>query len=192
MLTCIKYLLTISVITLNFQWLLEHKESTAPRKYFQEKSDTIHWSSVYRLTYDDFQGIPKPKSNSDSDTLALCDYTIKYKIKMVGRDLKIEAFAVFERNTSWIRVKIPLVLNHEQGHFDIAEIYALRFEKIVNDTTIKDPHDFLRFLNESFKKIVAECNEEEGKYDIISMNTLGREQYSKWISEQLDSLAKGR
>jgi len=194
MLTEIKYFLTISVVTLSFQWLWAHKESTGPglRGYFQEKSDTIHWSSAYRLTYDDFQGIPKPKGSSDRDTLAICAYKIKYQIKMVGPDLKINAFAVFERNNSWIKEKSVWVLDHEQGHFDIAEIFALQFEKKANDTTIKDVHVFLDFLNTSFKETAAECNAEQEKYDIQTMNTLGKQYYSKWIKEQLDSLAKGR
>lgn len=185
----------ILAITIGVQFLAHGNWSAGKgqRTSFEGK-DTIQWSSGYRLSYDDFKGPSRPENKgSGNDTMAICAFTIKYKLKVVDRFyLKIEAFAVFERNNSWMRVKTPFVLGHEQGHFDIAEIYALRFEKIVNDTTIKDPHDFFEFLNETFKQIAVECNDEEGKYDIISKNTLGREQYSKWISEQLDSLAKGR
>ena len=126
------------------------------------------------------------------DTLGVYASMIDYKLKAVRNNLKIEAFAVFDKNHSWIMEKTQRILDHEQGHFDIAEIYAVRFEKKVNDSLIRDADVFLDYLNACYKEIAVQGNVAQAKYDIYTMNTLGRQEYDKWIGEKLDPLARGR
>jgi hypothetical protein len=86
---------------------------------------------------------------------------------------------------SWIGVQDSDVLNHEQGHFDITEIYARRFQKLMKDTTIVSLHDYFVYLNSTYSQVQYDLAREQKKYDGWSMNAPGKEYYFKWISEQL-------
>ncbi|MHA4808717.1 hypothetical protein ACX0G9_11455 [Flavitalea flava] len=89
---------------------------------------------------------------------------------------------------SWIKIKTIPVLQHEQGHFDMGEIFALRLKKSINESGIVDFHDFFTAFKEKYEKMLEECNEEESKYDVATQNTLGVEYYTKWIKDELEAL----
>ena len=147
----------------------------------------IKWSDTTQLNYADFKGAQAPPKDSVArpDTLAVINCAIKYEIDIsTGRTL-IHAYAVMHPEHSWMKVRTPSVLQHEQGHFDIEEIYARRFEKMMNDTLIKDADNYFIFLTDSFKQILADVKEEHNKYDNWTMNNLGKDFYYKWIHDQL-------
>jgi hypothetical protein len=152
------------------------------------QTDTIiKWSEDRKLNYDDFVGehFSHIDSSTKYDTLAVVDCFIKYEIKTVSGKIAIHAYACIRPRTSWMKVKAPGVLKHEQGHFDLAEIYSRRFENTLNDTSINNPHDYFVFMYDFYKQTVDDLNVENNKYDIWSMNTFGKEYYFKWIAEQL-------
>jgi hypothetical protein len=122
----------------------------------QSYSDVfIPWSEDRKLTGDDFLGTPgvypenfgrqklddraytwgEPKLQSydfEKVTSVICQYQIT----------KINSIGMFNRNQSWIKEEVskdPDVLNHEQGHFDILEIYARKMESDLLFKIIKCP-----------------------------------------------------
>jgi len=147
----------------------------------------INWSEGYRLDYTDFVGRQTPLKDSASspDTLAVIKCYIKYDLKILSGKQVVHGYAAMDPQLSWMKVKTPEVLKHEQGHFDLAEIYARKLEKTVNDTTIADLHDYVIFLTNYYKDIMDELKAENDKYDAWTRNTPGRNFYYKWISEQL-------
>jgi len=154
----------------------------------KKQVDTIiKWSEGYKLNITDFGGEHYAARDSFAkyDTLAMIDCFIKYEIKLVSGKRAIHAYAVMKPRTSWMKVKAPGVLKHEQGHFDLTEIYARRFEKTVNDTSIGSLHDYIEFLTAFYKQTMDELQAENDKYDIWTLNTPGKEYYYEWIHEQL-------
>jgi hypothetical protein len=147
----------------------------------------IKWSDTTRLTYADFKGAQAPPKDSVArpDTLAVINAEIKYKLDISTGRQKIHAYGIMYPEHSWMKVRWPSLLKHEQGHFDIAEIYARKFEKRVNDTVFNDLPDFFTFIAASLKDVVAELNAEQDKYDKWTMNNLGRDYYYQWIHDQL-------
>jgi len=148
----------------------------------------IIWSAGHRLDFDDFQGVPRGDLNGHKDTMAICAYQIEYKLTVEGRLLKIDAYATFSKRSSWMRERKAEVLKHEQGHFDIAAIYAAKFKKDVNHSQAEDPHDFLTLVDAKYQQVLADMNAEQEKYDVWTGNTTGKEYYFTWIKTQLDSL----
>jgi hypothetical protein len=153
----------------------------------QVQEDTILWTKSYKLDYSDFQGPQQLRRDSGAtyDTLSISSCSIKYYIRIDSGRKKINAQAIFLKKKSWMIGKAPSVLKHEQGHFDITEIYAKRFQKIVNESNISDTHEFILLISSSYKQIGEECLQEQKKYDSWSMNTMGEQYYYKWIEEQL-------
>jgi hypothetical protein len=147
----------------------------------------IKWTDGFQLNYADFSGLRGGVKDSTSvyDTLAVINCSIKYEIKIGTGKRLICAYGIMNPQKSWMRIKDPEVLKHEQGHFDICEVYARRFEKTINDTSISDVHDYFLFVTDSFKEVISDLKEEQDKYDAWSQNTPGKEYYYKWITEQL-------
>jgi hypothetical protein len=93
------------------------------------------WPQHPRLTWDDFKGRP-PKSVSYQS--AQSDTGFKYQLACRNGLLDIDAAAFFSPGGSWVKPdsKTPELLSHEQGHFDMAELYALRLRKAIQDSKI--------------------------------------------------------
>jgi hypothetical protein len=158
--------------------------------FFRLKSQSdsvIVWSRDYRLSYDDFQAPPQ-FAHPKPDTLAVCGYELWYKFKFSANQMKVRIYAVFMRKRSWMRVKEPRILEHEQGHFDIAEVYALKLQKEMDSCWIKNPAEFMQYFNNRYRQTESDCDAEQSKYDILTEPVISREYYFKWIKEQLDSL----
>src|SRR5579871_6965376 len=92
------------------------------RAYSQE---TIAWDSATRLTWADFRG----KADNNSSFSASTASGIVYKFSMDGEGYSDSITAVFYPNESWVRIRDDKYLIHEQGHFDITEIFARKLRK---------------------------------------------------------------
>ena len=94
-----------------------------------ENPNAIPWSKKHFLGWPDFQAEFNPASFEDAHS------TIKYRCtwtvgsESFGREIrffieKLELHPEFHKHLSWVRTPMasPLLLNHEQGHFDLAEL----------------------------------------------------------------------
>ncbi|WP_034061964.1 DUF922 domain-containing protein [Lacinutrix jangbogonensis] len=100
----------------------------------QEES-TISWKPTLKLSWLDFQGEVSPDVYGKANT--------SYKIEIVPADVlvdeqdniqdyeKLTVDARFYKKQSWTTVLVSdtIVLNHEQLHFDIAELFARKVRK---------------------------------------------------------------
>ena len=96
------------------------------------QSSGFVWPQHSRLTWDDFKASP-PKSSSYPS--AVSDTGFKYQLVCRNGLLDIDVAAFFSPGGSWVKPdnKTPELLRHEQGHFDMAELYALRLRKAILD-----------------------------------------------------------
>jgi hypothetical protein len=84
------------------------------------------------LAVEDFEGKPDPSSSFAAWSHLQFEFSFGYRFERLrgGRVslslTKIDVWSQIKRDQSWIRrPKDPLLLDHEQGHFDIAEAHAL-------------------------------------------------------------------
>ena len=101
--------------------------------------DIIIWSKDRKLAWDDFVGTPDPKDGHSALTRSVYYHKADPIIKKNGKKCEyqlgnIKTYALFRKSGSWIKFT-PLtemtedqLLEHEQGHFDIGEIYRRIFE----------------------------------------------------------------
>lgn len=95
------------------------------------------WVEHPTLTWDDFKGrplkfAPKPDAETDSGLTG-----IKFVCNKNGM-LDVNVEARFNPAGSWVRAtaKTAALLKHEQGHFDITELYARKLRKAIRDAKI--------------------------------------------------------
>lgn len=92
--------------------------------------DTINWRANYKLKWQDFQG--KPDTNSIYS--AVSNPVIKYKLRADEDGFNVEVFCYLIKGNSWARYKTnDTLLKHEQGHFDIAELFARKLRKLFSE-----------------------------------------------------------
>jgi len=95
--------------------------------------DEIYWSPDKILSWGDFQGTP----NYYCGYSAITSSGIEYDCKANGAFFTINVKSEFYKKESWVKVNgmDSVGLKHEQGHFDISEVYARKFRKAVSETS---------------------------------------------------------
>ncbi|MDT0553699.1 DUF922 domain-containing protein [Urechidicola vernalis] len=152
--------------------------------------DNIQWSKSRKLEWKDFQGQP----NEDVYAAALTSYKIEITPSkvIVDENNNIKNFneltvkAYFYKNHSWVVEMNDYLLQHEQLHFDIAELFArkmrvefkkLQAEKIANFDTYYGV----------YKKLWAACREMQQAFDKESNHSINEVQNNLWV-EKINSL----
>jgi hypothetical protein len=149
--------------------------------------DSISWSANRKLTWKDFKGKPYNLKTE----LAITDYSISYTIHLVDQVLRIVVKNCFSPNTSWAGDTIrKVLLVHEQGHFDLAEIYARKMRQVLRDVKFKFDSVSLQF-NKIYTSYYDQLNKEQDAYDIVteySENILEQKKFSMRIDSTLKLL----
>lgn len=148
----------------------------------------IIWSEKNLLTWDDFQGGIDNLSRQHAGTAS----GFKKSYKQRGDSLFILVSAEFDKTKSWyIKDKgTKYLLNHEQKHFDITEIFARKLRKAYQNfqfTKLNYAQDYLRIFNQH--KLDREIY--QNKYDSItnhSMNIIKQLEWDKKIAKELKDL----
>ncbi|UPT65312.1 MAG: DUF922 domain-containing protein [Sphingobacteriales bacterium JAD_PAG50586_3] len=106
---------------------------------------------------------------------------------------KITVRATFNQANSWVRHDCITdhILNHEQRHFDISELFARKMRKQLTEANIT-PQNFKVKYNAIYNTIVAEHNAYQDLYDDQSEHSIDEEGQNRWnllIDTQLDELS---
>jgi hypothetical protein len=151
---------------------------------FAQTSDTINWRANYKLKWEDFKGI----ADSNSANAALTSTTISYKIIKTDSLLDVIVYCGFNRPWSWSKYKKNQgVLKHEQGHFDISELFARKFREAVRKNKFKDNGGIIVL----YGRMMDEKKKYNNQYDIETdyCNDVKKQLFwSKKISAELNKL----
>lgn len=147
--------------------------------------DTIYWNAGYKLAWSDFQGKPDTLSEFTAATHA----TIQYSMKITGASLFTQVYCFFDRKTSWVSDKTDIGLIHEQGHFNIAELFARKLRKRFKEYKAI-PATARQDLKNIFLKIKTERNAMDSLYDKETDFSRNETKQKFWTSKILNELKK--
>ena len=100
----------------------------------------IFWNSARPLVWSDFHGRVRPSANGEqvAETMSVLSWSFQYELNWSSQRCEfslreISTTASFDPSGSWVRAgnETVTVLQHEQLHFDITELYRRRFVAIV-------------------------------------------------------------
>lgn len=152
-------------------------------------ADVIEWNANRPLTWDDFQGVPQKRFAAASTSYdILKDYQHKGQGKM-----SVEIKAVFFKDKSWKKHQWmnELVLEHEQKHFDIVELFARKLRKKMAMTSYTSRADFVAKLNSFYTDNDLEMDKYQDRYDEETDGSLNGDMQRGWnrnIAAELKSL----
>ncbi|HUR12586.1 MAG TPA: DUF922 domain-containing protein [Flavitalea sp.] len=155
-----------------------------------DPSHLIDWNEERRLNWSDFKGEPDPGSTN----AALTSSSITIEFGYSNRSMSYRIKCRFNTSSSWGRIKNDLILSHEQGHFDLAELHARKLNKalkayVFNSRTVS------RDVNAIYDSIMREHHIIQQEYDEETDHSRRPVAQSKWekkISEELTMLEKYR
>ena len=145
----------------------------------------IDWSADRKLTWEDFKARP----DKNSPNAALTATNIKFDFSYNSNDgFKYHITCQFDKNSSWGRVKTDYILSHEQGHFDIAEIYARKLNKALKTYT-PDAGKADKEVNKIYQKVMSELTAEQAQYDKETNFSINKPEQNRWLLKINDELA---
>ncbi len=99
---------------------------------FKTHEKEIEWTANRKLTWEDFKGNPKTFTNSNTAAETYCGFGFQTNRVTMFKNAKIFTLNSFNTNLSWIRPdqkNSADLLEHEQGHFDLCEVYTRQLRK---------------------------------------------------------------
>ncbi|HEY6503868.1 MAG TPA: DUF922 domain-containing protein [Chitinophagaceae bacterium] len=142
------------------------------------KEELIDWKADRQLLWTDYKGEPDP--GSDAAALTATYLGIEYDISEKGFSWKIQCR--FSKNRSWGRSKTDYILQHEQGHFDIAEIFARKLNKKMSEYKFNKT-SYQKDLKSIYESISKEKEDFQNQYDRESDHSRKKEQQAEWIKK---------
>jgi hypothetical protein len=137
--------------------------------------DVIVWDSAARLSWGDFLGKADPKSPWNAATVS----GIVYKLNLNGQGLTDSVTAVFYKSDSWVKDSTADGLIHEQGHFDITEIFARKLRKRIQEFVPKRG-DLAHQLMLLYDEIESERKAMENLYDRETGHSADAVRQAEW------------
>ncbi len=138
--------------------------------------DLLEWSATRKLTWNDYKASPNPASDAAASTTTYL--TISYNISNTDFSYKIESR--FSKTRSWGLHKTPYILSHEQGHFDIAEIFARKLYQKMSEYRF-DRRSYEKDLKKIYQEILDEKKEMQDEYDEETNHSINKEKQGEWL-----------
>jgi hypothetical protein len=184
------HLLYIIILALNFSGkpapdITATKKSPGIEKSINprgENEEFIPWTFSRRLEWEDF--LCTPKNNSDAVASTSTSLGIAYQVE--DGELTYSISCNFSKHKSWGLLKTEYILAHEQGHFDITEIFARKLYKALSEYQF-NRRTYRKDVNEIYKAIVEEKENMQAEYDGESDHSRNRRIQYDWL-EKIDQL----
>lgn len=144
----------------------------------EESAEYLPWANARPLTWEDF--LCEPKRNTDAVALTSTALGISYN--MSNNQLNYEITCSFSKVKSWGLLKTPYILAHEQGHFDITEIYARKLHKELLDYKF-NRRTFRQDVNVIYDRIVKEKENLQFAYDGLTDHSRNKTVQKEWLEK---------
>lgn len=162
-----------------------------PRVYETE----FTWTPERRLSWDDFRGPVQPYSSDNIAAATFC--AIGFETNTVSQNnptLRVNVFNTFYTRKSWIREeeKNPEILAHEQGHFDLCELYTRKLRERMSNVKV-DVASLRATLKGIYAQLQQEYQERQQLYEDETNHGLIYDQQDRWeamITQELAQMEK--
>jgi len=165
------FLLKIIVVVLFFSFIQQNDDS-----------EFIFWDNPIQLKWDYFKG--NPIEESEFDAVSEIGFLRNYFDE--GYQIKILIKTVFFIKFSWVKEPTNNLLRHEQGHFNLSEIYARKLRKTFLDNpdsiSLKYYKNQYMIMQEEFDSITLSYDNETD----YSCNLVDQQRWNDSIAVWLD------
>lgn len=126
----------------------------------------FQWKDHNKLSWEDFRG---PVNAQTDEAAAATHCSIGFKTNMNNASGKPEVIVYnkFYINKSWVRsdAKIPDILRHEQGHFDLCELYTRKLKQRMDEFNFSASVNLKQDLYNIYNEISLEYEKRQQAYE---------------------------
>ncbi len=141
----------------------------------------FQWSEHNKLSWDDFRG-PVDAIVDECAAATHCGIGFSTTNTCPGAKPTIKVYNNFYINKSWVRAdaKMPQILEHEQGHFDLCEIYTRKLRERMNgfDTNTANMKQALMNI---YNEISEEYEARQQAYERETTHGTNIPEQKKWV-----------
>src|SRR2546423_3266483 len=145
---------------------------------FAQDEQSIDWSPARRLTWEDYLGRP----SQPADAAAVTNTSIGMEYHVKNNSLSYKITCSFSKTKSWGRNKTGYILSHEQGHFDITEIFARKLSKALREYAF-NPREYQEELGDIYKRIMGEKEKFQDDYDNETDFSRNKSRQLEWLKK---------
>ena len=147
--------------------------------FAQDKNEELlEWNQNKKLVWADYKGKPDPSSDAAASTATYLG--IEYYFK--NNDFSYKITCYFSKDKSWGLAKTDYILGHEQGHFDIAEIFARKLNKKMKEYKF-NRNTYRTELEKIYNDILDEKEKTQNQYDSETDYSRKKEQQADWLKK---------
>ncbi|HQV77342.1 MAG TPA: DUF922 domain-containing protein [Chitinophagales bacterium] len=138
----------------------------------------IVWNENRKLTWNDFNAKPERSYPNMEEAQTVSSIEVGYT--STNKKIEITIAAKFYPNLSWhySNINSSYILQHEQLHFDITELYARMMRKQISEQ-VKSSKDKSKY-NSIVKKIMNNWDNEQNAYDDQTNHGANKTEQLKW------------
>jgi len=147
-----------------------------------ERVESIYlfWSPDVKLKWTDFHGHISP----EDDIAASASYIgFFHKVRKHPHpdSVMLDTRAFFNKSKSWVKVPAvnPSLLEHEQRHFDLAELFARKFRKASFELKLRS-QNLAKSIDSTYKYYSVRGDSIHIQYDIETNHGLSLIPQAKW------------
>jgi Bacterial protein of unknown function (DUF922) len=141
-----------------------------------DSDEYIKWSTAKKLTWNDYKGTPQ--TNADAAASTATYLSMEYSVK--DNKLSFIVSGAFNKNKSWVLVKNDHILSHEQGHFDIAEVFARKLYKTLSEYKF-NKRTYQKDMAKIYNTINKEKEAAQNKYDKETDYSRNKTAQAEWL-----------
>ena len=152
------------------------------------RNDQFQWNEHKKLSWDDFRGAVNAV-NDESAAATHCGIGFRTNTTVPGSKPEIVVYNTFYAKKSWVRAdaKMPSILDHEQGHFDLCEIYTRKLKNRMNSFDFNVP-DVKQALMSIYSEINNEYESRQQAYEEETTHGTNIPQQKKWQDMMIHEL----
>lgn len=141
----------------------------------KESSEFIPWIDTRKLNWEDFQS--EPQKNSEAVASTSTEMGLTYVVK--NNSFTYNITCNFSKTKSWGIVKTPYILAHEQGHFDVTEIFARKLHKALQEYQFNH-NNYRNEISRIYDNIVEQKEAFQKLYDKHSDHSRNHKHQFHW------------
>ena len=150
---------------------------------------TIAWQPYRKLSWADFRGNVPGQAPPEMAAVTSCGIAYETNVCRTGHQVKISVYSQFNKEASWVKpgVATAAILVHEQGHFDLCELYCRKLRQAFASAEVT-PENMNRVLPRIFKQIEAEYLQRQQNYEAETMHGTIAFAQQLWVQEMSNEL----
>lgn len=141
----------------------------------QPDDDVIPWKSSLKLKWADYLGKPEAAAQAAASTATYLGIEYKFTDNVLGYKITCS----FSRTRSWVMHQTDHILAHEQGHFDIAEVFARKLNKEMKEYVF-NKNTYRTDLKRIYDDVLLQKETMQNDYDRETNHSIDKEKQLVW------------